>query len=79
MPLTDEERGTNVDGSRNDDYCKYCYKDGKFTQDMTMEQMIEHCARFTDDINKYSGTNMTVEQAKDMMRQFYPNLKRWKK
>ena len=78
MPLTDKDKGINADGSRNDDYCNYCYMDGRFTQDFTMEQMIEHCARFTDDINKWSGENMTVEQAKEMMRQFYPNLKRWK-
>lgn len=78
MPLTDDYKGTNADGSRNDDYCNYCYMDGRFLQDMTMEQMIEHCAQFTDEINKWSGENMTVEQAKEMMRQFYPTLKRWK-
>ena len=78
MPLTNEILGTNTDGILNEDYCIYCYKDGKFAQDMTMEQMIDHCAQFTDDINKWSGENMTVEQAKEMMRQFYPTLKRWK-
>lgn len=52
MPLTDNDKGINADGSRNDDYCNYCYMNGRFTQDFTMEQMIEHCARFTDDINK---------------------------
>ena len=78
MPLTDDYKGTNADGSRNEDYCNYCYMDGRFMQDMTMEQMIDHCAQFTDEINKQSGQNMTVEQAKEMMRQFYPNLKRWK-
>ena len=52
MPLTNEMLGTNADGSPNEDYCIYCYKDGKFTHDMTMEQMIDHCAQFTDEINK---------------------------
>ena len=61
MPLTDDYKGINADGSRNDDYCNYCYVDGRFRQDLTMEQMVEHCARFTDDINKWSGENMTVE------------------
>jgi len=79
MPLTDNCKGTNADGSRNVDYCVWCYKDGKFTQDMTMEQMIDHCAQFTDEINKQSGQNLTSEQVKGMMRQFFPNLKRWKK
>lgn len=79
MPLNDENKGTNADGSRNEDYCIYCYKDGKFTQDMTMEQMIDHCAQFTKEINMQSGQNLTEEQAKEMMRQFFPHLKRWKK
>ena len=79
MPLTNEILGTNADGTPNEDYCIYCYKDGKFEQDMTMEQMIDHCAQFTDEINKQSGQNLTKEQAKEMMRQFFPHLKRWKK
>ena len=40
MPLTDEILGTNADGSKNEDYCIYCYRDGKFLQDCTMEEMI---------------------------------------
>ncbi|WP_230312038.1 zinc ribbon domain-containing protein [Alistipes senegalensis] len=68
----------NADGSPNEDYCIYCCKDGRFAQDMTMEQMIDYCAQFTDEINKWSGQNMTVEQTKEMMREFYPTLKRWK-
>ena len=43
MPLTDENRGTNADGSRREDYCDYCYKNGEFTQEFTMTQMIEFC------------------------------------
>lgn len=72
MPLTDEIMGTNADGSRNGDYCIYCYKDGRFTQDCTMEQMIDHCAKFTDEINKSTGMNLTPEQAKEQMRGFFP-------
>lgn len=79
MPLSSENRGTNADGSRNEDYCMFCFKDGKFVQDMTMEQMIEHCAQFTDEINRQSGQNLTKEEAKEMMRRFFPHLKRWKR
>lgn len=78
MPLIDDNKGINGDGSLNEDYCLYCYKGGQFLQDVTMEQMIEHCAQFTDEINKQSEQNLTVEQAKEMMRQFFPQLKRWK-
>ena len=33
MPLTEDILGTNADGSKNEDYCMYCYKDGKFLQE----------------------------------------------
>lgn len=45
---------------------------------MTMKQMIDFCAQFTDEINKQSGLNLTQEQAKEMMHHFFPHLKRWK-
>ena len=47
MPLTDEVLGTNADGTKNEDYCMYCYKDGKFLQDCTMDEIIEHCAQLS--------------------------------
>lgn len=79
MPLTADNKGTNADGSSNEEYCIYCYKDGRFTQDFTMEQMIEFCAQFTDQMNEQAGWSLTPEQAKEQMRRFFPNLKRWKK
>ncbi len=78
MPLSNDVFGTNANGTPNEDYWIYCYKHGKFTQDMTMEQMIDFCAQFTDEINRNSGQNLTVEQMKEQMRQFFPHLKRWK-
>ena len=40
MPLTEDVLGTNADGSKNEDYCMYCYKDGKFLQDCTMDHVL---------------------------------------
>lgn len=79
MPLTQEILGTKADGSKNEDYCIYCYRDGKFMQDCTMEEMIEHCAQFVDEVNKHMPKPMTKEEYKQMMRVFFPMLKRWKK
>lgn len=79
MPLNDENRGTNADGSKNDDYCMYCYQNGKFTNDCTMDEMIEFCAQFVDEVNKNMPKPMTKEEYKDMMRLYFPMLKRWKK
>ena len=79
MPLTEDVLGTNADGSKNEDYCMYCYKDGKFLQDCTMEEMIEHCSQFVDEVNKQMPKPMTKEEYKQMMRGFFQMLKRWRK
>lgn len=77
MPLNDEILGTNADGSKSDDYCSYCYRDGAFTGDFTMEEMVEYCSMFVDEYNKNTGQNLTACQYKEVLRQFYPTLKRW--
>ena len=79
MPLTDEVLGTNADGSKNEEYCMYCYKDGKFTQDCTMDEMIEHCAQFVGNFNDGSGLQLTREEAIGRMKMYFPHLKRWRK
>ena len=79
MPLTEEILGTNADGSKNEDYCMYCYKDGKCTQDCTMDEMIEFCSQFVDVVNKNMPKPMTTDEYIGMMRQYFPTLKRWKK
>ena len=79
MPLTrKEDCGTNADGSVSFDYCQYCYKDGKFLQDCTMDEMIEHCSQFVDEVNKHIPEPITREQYKEQMRAYFPLLKRWR-
>lgn len=75
MPLTEDMLGTNKDGSKNEDYCVYCYKDGAFTGDMTMEEMIDFCV---GPMVEHSE-NMTEEKAREMMNEVFPKLKRWSK
>lgn len=74
MPMTDELYGSNDDGTKSDDYCKYCYEDGKFTQDFTMEEMIEFCIPLT-----VENTDMDEQSVTVMLNKFIPQLKRWKK
>ena len=60
MPLADNnDFGTNADGSLNEKYCKYCFVDGKFVQQCTMDEMIEHCAQFVEEFNKDSEHKVT--------------------
>lgn len=80
MPLTRiEDCGTNADGSTNFDYCQYCYQDGKFLQDVTMEGMIEHCAQFVDAVNEGLSNPITKEEYIGQMKMYFPQLKRWRK
>lgn len=80
MPMQSIELfGTNQDGSASQDYCCYCYKDGAFVQDCTMEGMIEHCVRFLGEFNGACGTRYTEEEAIAEMKKYFPTLKRWKK
>ena len=80
MPMdTPELFGTNADGSKNEDYCTYCFKDGKFTQDVTMDEMIDVCLEHLDEFNKDSEKKVTADEAKTMMKEYFPSLKRWKK
>ena len=79
MPLTEEILGTNADGSKNEDYCIYCYRDGEFLQDCTMDEMIEHCAQFVDEVNKGLPKPITKEEYIGQMKMYFPHLKRWRK
>jgi hypothetical protein len=74
MPLQKpEDFGTNADGSKNQEYCQYCYQKGKFTEpEMTMGQMIEKCTGIMKQMNMPEAQ---IEQTK----KFIPMLKRWRK
>lgn len=72
MPMEAAKYGTEADGSQNADYCSYCYEGGRFCVDVTMEQMIDFCAKPMAD-----STGMTADEAKARMAAFFPKLKRW--
>ena len=75
MPLgPGAQLGTEADGSASPDYCSYCYKEGKFAGEMTMDEMIDFCAPMMAQANP----GMTQDQAKAQMHQFFPVLKRWR-
>ena len=77
MPLENEEViGTNKDCSKNNDYCIYCYKDGNFTQDVTMDEMIAISLRHMKELFK-EAPDFDEKSAFDNMKSFFPKLKRW--
>jgi hypothetical protein len=74
MPMKqDEDFGTNRDGSKNKEYCKFCFKEGQFTDEgITLEQKIEKNIM----IAKRMG--VPEDQAKKMAENVIPTLKRWR-
>lgn len=75
MPMgdSDEMYATNADGSKNPDYCVYCMKDGAFTSETSMDEMIEICVPYMVSGNE----EMTEAAARKMMKESFPTLKRW--
>lgn len=75
MPMgeTDELYGTEQNGSKSNDYCSYCYENGAFTFNGSLDEMIEICIPPMVE----SNPDMTPEKAREMMWQFMPTLKRW--
>ena len=80
MPLDKDDNGpvdnygTMIDGSRSEEYCKYCFQNGKFTDpDLTGEEMFDKVSGFFVDMN------MPVEVAKEMARTKLSKLNRWNK
>ena len=74
MPMNDESvYGTNRDGSKNPDYCIYCYKNGEFIDQVSMQEYIEKMIPFS------SQANMTPEQMRHHCETIFPTLKRWKR
>ena len=66
--------GTNTDGTRSNEYCTYCFQNGKFTEpEMTMRQMIDKCVGIMAQRNI-----MAEKDARKLMAGTIPNLKRWK-
>lgn len=76
MPLGEEAEllGTEKDGSKNAEYCIYCYRDGDFTADLTMEEMINSCVSFMLEAHPA----LAPAKARAMMGAVLPRLKRWK-
>ena len=74
MPIDNiADRGTEKDGSKSNEYCKYCYQDGALINpDMTLEEM-----------KTLVVTQMEkMELPKDIIQksvESLPYLKRWRK
>ena len=81
MPLrfdVEEYLGTNADHSCSDEYCYYCLKDGSYTVDISMNEMVDIWVKYTDKYNWYSGTDYTPQELRTLLNKRLPTLKRWR-
>ena len=70
MPVVPEQMGRREDGTLNEHYCKWCWDNGAFTRDCTMEEMIEWCLPYMP-----FGT---PESNRAFLADLLPTLDRWK-
>jgi len=79
MPLREiEEFGTEADQGVNVEYCSYCYKNGEFSRECSMDEMIESNLKYLHVWNEGQGANFTVDEARAILKAHLATLKRWK-
>lgn len=72
-----EDFGTEADGGITAEYCSHCYQNGSFSQERTIEEMVESNLRFLDEFNAVQGTSYTEEEARTVLLSHLASLKRW--
>lgn len=71
MPLEDSLISREPDGAFNEDYCKWCYNDGKFAY-TSLETLIDYL------VEHFSNDNFSPEQARAYFEAELPKLNYWK-
>jgi len=76
MPLDKDPGmgGTNVDQSRSDKYCSFCYQSGQFLDEgITLQEKIEKNIRMA-----VTKMNIPENSAREMAESLLPTLERWR-
>jgi hypothetical protein len=75
MPLGEGFYGTHLDGSANQEYCKFCYRNGEFSDpSMTLPKMINLSIE-----NMVEELGFSDDKASELANSIIPQLNRWKK
>ncbi len=72
MPLDDDSISREPDGTFNEDYCKWCYADGKFVY-QSMDELIDFLSQHM------ANENWPPEQVRAYLKGMLPNLAHWTK
>jgi hypothetical protein len=76
MPMkVEEDFGTELNRDKNEEYCKFCYQNGEFTdKEITLKEKIDKLVNLS-----VNNLGMSEEQARKMAETKLPKLKRWEK
>lgn len=72
MPLEDCNISKEIGGDYNEEYCKWCYKDGEYTYD-NMDDLIDFCSK------SMANEKWSSKQVKEYMKGMLPKLNYWKR
>ena len=72
MPLEDDCISREPDGSLNEEYCQWCYADGKFVY-ASMEALIDYL------VEHFSGGDFPSEKARPYFQAKLSELNHWKR
>lgn len=67
------QHGHEEDGTETEEYCRWCYEDGRYTHETTMDDMIEDCAP-----RMAEAMGWTVDEAASLLGAVLPTLERWR-
>lgn len=71
MPLDDSSISKEIDGTFNEEYCKWCYTDGKFVY-TSLEELTDFL------VGHMSNENWPAEQARAFFESQLPQLDHWR-
>ena len=71
MPLEDSVLSREPDGSLNEEYCKWCYTEGKFAYS-SLEELLDFLE------GTMSNESWTPKQVRTYLQGYLPQLKHWK-
>lgn len=71
MPLEDQSISKETDGTFNEEYCKWCYNEGKFVY-TSLEELTDFL------VGHMSNEQFPPEQMRNYLNEMLPTLNHWK-
>ena len=68
-----DQHGHEADGTETQDFCKWCYDQGAYVEDASMDEMIEDCAP-----RMAEAMGWSLDESASLLGAVLPTLKRWR-